>query len=322
MSEDSRFENAPGAAAATPHRQWQVGPAEDGRRLDQFLAVALGISRANARRALARGAVTWRGRVADLAAKGAPVAEGDAIEVAEVVDPSSALPEPEPERSLEILARGPGWLAVDKPAGMPVHPLQPGERGTLANALAAMEPDILGVGEGGLRSGVVHRLDVDTSGVILFATEESQWQTLREAFRRHRVRKTYWALVSGRLEGEGDLSLQLAVTQHRPARVRVLAADDPKPGRGRPTRAHWASLQASDRASLIEVKPATGFLHQIRVSLAHLGHPLFGDPAYEGPADPLAPRHLLHARHVQWHDVEATSEPPADFQAACEGLLA
>ncbi len=317
MSEDSRFEGS----AAAPHRAWQVGPAEEGRRLDQFLAVALGISRAHARRALARGAVTWRGRVADLGAKGATVAEGDEVTVAEVVDPRSALPEPDPGPGVPILARGPGWLAVDKPAGMPVHPLEPGERGTVANALAAQEPGIFGIGEGGLRSGVVHRLDVDTSGALLFATEEGRWKALREAFRRHRVRKTYWALVTGRLEGEGELALQLAVTQHRPARVRVVAPDDPRAGQSRSTRATWASLRATDRASLIEVRPATGFLHQIRVSLAHLGHPLFGDPAYGGPADPVAPRHLLHARHVRWHDVEATAEPPADFQAASEELL-
>jgi len=319
MSEESRFEDT---AAATGRQEWRVGPAEQGRRLDQFLAGALGISRANARRTLARGAVTWRGRVADLGAKGAQVEEGDAIEVAEIVDPGSALPEPEPDSPLHILARGPGWIAVDKPAGTPVHPLEPGEHGSLSNALVAREPDILGIGEGGLRSGVVHRLDVETSGVLLFATEQPRWEMLREAFRRHRVRKTYWALVEGRLEGEGELTLQLAVTQHRPARVRVLSESDPKHGRGRPTRLAWTALQATDRASLIEVRPATGFLHQIRVSMAHLGHPLFGDPAYGGPVHEVAPRHLLHARHIRWHDVEAASEPPADFLEAQAELLA
>ena len=311
----------PGPRDRPEPRIWEVGPAEDGDRLDVFLARVLSVSRANARRALARGAVQWRGRPADLAAKGAPVQEGESISVVDVVDPASAAPVPEPDAALEILATGNGWLAVNKPAGKPVHPLEPKEVGTLLNALIAREPAMLGVGEAGLRSGVVHRLDVNTSGVLFFATEEEAWQRIRDAFRRHRVRKEYWALVQGRLEGEDDLSLQLAVTQHRPAKVRVIGPEDPDPGRGRPTRLAWKSLRASDEASLIEVRPTTGFLHQIRATLAHLGHPLFGDTAYGGPAHELAPRHLLHARHAQWHDVGALCEPPEDFQRALAALL-
>lgn len=301
--------------------QWQVGPAEDGTRLDSFLARVLGISRANARRTLSSGAVSWRGRTADLSAKGAPLQEGDAVEVAAVVDPARAHPLADPDAQLSVLAEGEGWLAVDKPAGTPVHPLSPDETGTLLNLLAAREPGIVGVGEGGLRSGVVHRLDVNTSGVMLFATSEPSWQRLRAAFRSHQVEKVYWALASGRLEGQGELELQLAITQHRPARVRVVAPHDAKPGRGRPTRLRWRTLALGEEASLVEVRPATGFLHQIRASLAHLGHPLFGDLAYGGPEHPLAPRHLLHARELRWREVEAACEPPEDFARARDALV-
>ncbi len=335
MSEPSRFgEDPPSDAAPTAEipsddasseddgtRELRVGPAEEGQRLDYFLATKLGISRANVRRALARGVVSWRGRPADPAAKGAQVHEGDELCVREAVDPRSAAPIPEPDRALQILAEGPGWCAVDKPAGTPVHPLEPHEQGTLLNALAARHPQIVGVGEGGLRSGVVHRLDVDTSGVLLFATEASSWERLRDAFRRHRVEKLYWALVQGRLEGEGELSLTLTVSQHRPARVRVVDAGGADGGRGRLTQLAWRSLRASDAASLVEVRPVTGFLHQIRASLAHLGHPLLGDPAYGGPEDPRAPRHLLHARHVRHREIEAESEPPDDFANALEAFL-
>ncbi|MAE96914.1 MAG: RNA pseudouridine synthase [Deltaproteobacteria bacterium] len=321
MSAGSRPGGEPPADPRPPVGRWQVGPAEGGTRLDAFLARVLGISRANARRTLSSGAVTWRGRRADLSAKGAPLQEGDAVEVAEVVDPARAHPVADPAAPLAVLAEGEGWLAVDKPAGTPVHPLSPDERGTLLNALAARQPGIVGVGEGGLRSGVVHRLDVETSGVMLFATAEGPWQRLREAFRRHQVEKVYWALARGRLEGQSDLELQLAVTQHRPARVRVVSPDDAQPGRGRPTRLAWRSLAVGDDASLIEGRPATGFLHQIRASLAHLGHPLYGDRAYGGPEHPLAPRHLLHARMLRWREVEATCEPPEDFARARDALI-
>ncbi|MCP3987234.1 MAG: RluA family pseudouridine synthase [bacterium] len=312
MSEDSR--PAPGGYEGV------VGPNEDGWRLDAYLAASLGISRARARRALARGTVTWRERPAGLDAKGAPIAEGDRIQVVREPDPSEALPLAEPDAPLEIVASGDGWVALDKPAGTPVHPLEVDEGGSLANALIARHPELQGVGEGGLRSGVVHRLDVDTSGVLLFALREDAWQRLREAFRSHKVEKTYLAIVAGRLEGEGELALQLSVGRHRPAKVRVLSKDDARPGRGRPTRTRWRSRVAGDEASLVEAWPATGFLHQIRVSLAHLGHPILGDSRYGGPEHPLAPRQMLHARQLRWKDVEAGCEPPADFAAAIRRL--
>src|SRR5215470_16869036 len=115
----------------------EVQASEAGRRLDLFLAERLSLSRGGARRLLASGAVRVGGR---------------------------------------LLAEGPGWLVADKPAGAPVHPLAAGERGTLLGAVAARHPEIQGIGEGGLRSGVVHRLDVDTSGALLFATDAAQWR--------------------------------------------------------------------------------------------------------------------------------------------------
>ncbi len=310
MSGSARFEET---------HAWSVGPSEGGQRLDSFLATALGVSRADVRRVLARGLVSWRGRPARLQAKGATVTEGDRIEVAAFQDPARARPLSQPELPLGVLARGEGWLAVDKPAGTPVHPLAPEERGTLLNALIAREPEVFGVGEAGLRSGVVHRLDVHTSGVLLFATREPAWQRLRSAFRRHRVAKEYHALVVGRLEGEGELELRLAVTRHRPARVRVVDAKET--GRGRATRLRWRALSPGEAASLVEVRPETGFLHQIRASLAHLGHPVLGDLAYGAPPHPLAPRQLLHARSLRWREVAATCEPPGDFVRAQEALL-
>jgi 23S rRNA pseudouridine1911/1915/1917 synthase len=294
-----------------------VSPERAGMRLDAFLADELRVSRAAARRLLERGAVAVDGRALALGEKGAPLAAGQTLAVQRVPARETEQPIAQPELALRILARGPGWVAVDKPAGVPVHPLDPAETGTALNFVVAHFPEIAGVGEAGLRSGVVHRLDVDTSGALLFATEQGRWEQLRGGFRGHHVEKVYRALVHGQLTGGGELVLHLAVAQHRPARVRVVAAAD---ARSRRTAMRWRALAQLRGATLVEARPATGFLHQIRASLAHLGHPLLGDSAYGAPPSPLAPRHLLHAAYVAYRDVEAESPDAEDFAAALLAL--
>jgi len=264
------------------------------------------------RRLLAAGGVRVGAGATGLSAKGRLLEPGERVAVEEPALAAAAVPEPEPGAPLVVLAEGEGWLAVDKPAGVAVHPLAPGERGTLLNALVARHPEVTGIGEGGLRSGVVHRLDVDTSGVLLFATDELRWLDLREAFRRHRVAKTYRALVHGRLAGEGELVLHLSVLRHRPARVGVV---EPGAGKSRRTELRWRALEEFRDTTLVEVSPRTGFLHQIRASLAHLGHPLLGDAAYGAP-EGFAARHLLHAARVAVDDVAAESPNAADFAEA------
>jgi 23S rRNA pseudouridine1911/1915/1917 synthase len=210
----------------------RVGSDEVGARLDAFLALRLGVSRARARRLLAQGSVSVDGRPAAAAAKGALLAAGTLVEVCAPADAADERPVAEPRRALRLLAEGQGWVALDKPAGVPVHPLVANETGTLLNALVARFPQVAGVGEGGLRSGVVHRLDVDTSGVVLFATAQRCWERLRAAFAEHRVEKRYRALVLGRLAGEGREEVGLIVARHRPARVRVIDPRHDARGRG------------------------------------------------------------------------------------------
>ncbi len=297
---------------ASGERSWVVSEGEAGARLDVFLAGMLGASRGQVRALLAAGGVRIGAGATGLAAKGRLLAPGERVALAEPTLAAAAAPAAEPEAELVVLAEGSGWLALDKPAGVPVHPLAPGERGTLLNALVARHPEVTGIGEGGLRSGVVHRLDVDTSGVLLFALDELRWLELREAFRRHRVAKIYRALVHGRLAGEGELVLHLSVLRHRPAHVGVV---EPGAGRSRRTELRWRSLEQFADATLVEVKPRTGFLHQIRASLAHLGHPVLGDVAYGAP-EGVAPRHLLHAARVAIEDVVVESPDAADFAEA------
>ena len=294
-----------------------VAPEEAGARLDAWLAARLGVPRARARRLVAQGAVSVDGRLASPAAKGASLAAGAHVEISAPAAAAAETPIAEPGAPLEILAEGPGFVAVHKPPGMPVHPLEPGERGTLLGAVAARFPAIVGVGEAGLRSGVVHRLDVDTSGVVVFATEPGRFERLRDAFRSHRVEKIYRAIVLGELADEDVLDVGLVMARHRPAKVKVVDPRRDARGRGaRRGRLRWRALEDLGTATLLEIQLETGHLHQIRATFAHVGHPVAGDRLYGPPADedPTgAPRQMLHAARVKVDDVEASSPDPPDF---------
>jgi len=299
-------------------RAFVVAPADAGRRLDAWLAERLAIGRAGVRRLLESGRVVVDGRPFERRDKSTPLASGARVAVAAFAPPAERRAIAEPERPLVVRAEGAGWIALDKPAGVPVHPLRDDETGTLLNALVARRPEVHGVGEGGLRSGVAHRLDVDTSGVVLFATDEPTWQRLRAAFRAHRVEKVYRALVLGRLAGAGEARLSLVVARHRPAYVRAV---DPETRGARRTSLAWRALAHGGGATLVEVRPKTGFLHQIRATFAALGHPLVGDRTYAAD-DPIgAPRHLLHAARIAVDEIEAESPDAPDFAAAVAARL-
>jgi 23S rRNA pseudouridine1911/1915/1917 synthase len=201
---------------------------------------------------------------------------------------------------------------------MPVHPLAPDETGTVLNALIVWMPQMHGVGEGGLRSGVVHRLDVDTSGTLLLATKEDAWRRLRDAFRRHETTKRYQAIALGRwsLAEEGQCRLPLVVAQHRPAKVRV-AADGHRTDAGvRLCDTRWRVAQRFPNATLLDITLGTGFLHQIRATLSHLSHPLAGDRHYAraGVVDRSgAERPMLHASRLAVGEIDVSCEAPADF---------
>jgi 23S rRNA pseudouridine1911/1915/1917 synthase len=295
-----------------------------GRRLDVFLAENLCLSRAQARRLLARGDVRIDGRRVATSAKGEALRAGATVQVAPFTRPEQQQPLPEPDAPLVVLARGPGWLAIEKPPGVPVHPLEPEETGTVLNAVIARHLELRGVGEGGLRSGVVHRLDVDTSGVLLVATEEEAWQRLRGAFQERRIEKVYRALVRGRLERDDSAVVGLVTARHRPARVRVVSGEEEIRARGvRICSMRWRPLEVYARATLVEVRPETGFLHQIRVVLAHHGFPLLGDRRYGSEDDGSgAGRHMLHAASLSWQGGAAQSPDPEDFEALRAQLAA
>ena len=279
-------------------RVLDVTEGDTGTRLDVFLARQLALSRAYARRLIERGSVR-RGRQS--AAKGALLQAGERIDVEPFRHPREG-PLPAPELSLEIVARSEGWLAVNKPAGLPSHPLDFDARHSVVNAFLARHPEARSVGNEPLQCGLVHRLDTLTSGVLLFATDAEAWTRARDAFRSGRARKRYLARVHGQVEHELDLAVRLA---HRGERMRVVAEG------GLEARAHARPLVVEGDTTLLEVDLYTGVRHQIRVSLAHLGHPILGDRVYGSPL--ALERHWLHALRLGIDTFEAEAPPPPEL---------
>ncbi len=282
-----------------PERILEVGPAEAGQRLDAVVARALGLSRGWVRKLLDAGRVLLAGKPA---AKGAILHTGDRIDVLPFARPETG-PIANPELALRILRESAGLIAVDKPAGLPVHPLGPDETHTALNALVARSPELVGVGEGGLRSGVVHRLDPGTSGVLVFALHEAAWRSARSAFAEKRVAKRYVARVHGAFAGDRELELRL---ENRGGHVRVVA----RGGRLAVSRIH--TLETGSETSLVEISMRTGVRHQIRATLTELGHPIVGDRLYGSTA--ALDRHWLHAASIAWDDFAAESELPLELR--------
>jgi 23S rRNA pseudouridine1911/1915/1917 synthase len=294
----------------------QVEEGTEVQRLDRLLADRLGVSRARIRHLLEVGQISLAGRVLSLSDKSHPATVGEKFEIAGALRAEEESPISRLDLPCEIISEGNGWIVVNKSPAQGVHPLRFDQEDTVLNAVMARRPSILGVGEGGLRSGVVHRLDVDTSGALLLATEESTWSRLRGAFIDHRVDKRYRAIVAGRYETARRLDLSLEITRHQPAHVEVRES-------GRPCRLYARPLQLFESATLIDVKLETGFLHQIRATMAHLGHPVLGDEEYGGVGEEMpiqVKRQMLHAEKLDVDEVRVRIEPPADFEAALAEL--
>jgi len=271
-------------------REFPVPAAQDNERVDLVVKEALGLSRAEIKRLFDEAQVRVDGRVAK---KGLSVRAGQSIRV--------ALPEAQPRAAvadasfeLEILHADETLVFANKPAHRPSHPLRPGETGTVANALVARFPELGAASEDPREGGLCHRLDVETSGVILAARTRPAWTALREAFgQRGGVDKRYWALVSGPLADEGEIDLPLRHHPRHPDRVEADPSGNPG---AREAVSEFRVLARAGERSLVEVKILTGVLHQVRAHLASVGAPLVGDAIYGGPAWPGLDRFFLHAR--------------------------
>lgn len=297
-----------------PTRQVEVPDALGGERADKVLAALTGVSRSLARRLLEEGKVACEGVVL---APGRPVGAGRVLTVTLPEAGSGLVPE-----EIPFLVRyEDSYLAVvDKPAGVVVHPGAGRERGTLAAGILARWPQVRGVGEDG-RWGIVHRLDRETSGLLVVGLTAEAWAALRAAINLHRVERTYLALVNGRpAAAAGTVDAPLGRHQRRRGLVQVTTG-------GRPARTHYRCLACWPEAgrSLLEVRLETGRTHQIRVHLAAIGLPVVGDPVY-GRAGGASGRLFLHAcrlcfsHPVTGEPIDVRSPLPADLQAVRDGL--
>jgi 23S rRNA pseudouridine1911/1915/1917 synthase len=180
---------------------------------------------------------------------------------------------------------------------VPTHPLRPGERGTLAGAVAARYPECASASADAREGGAVHRLDAGTSGCVLFARDRGAWEALRGALSRREVEKAYRALVAGRVEAGGVCSVPLAQLGGRSVAVPDPARLPARAGAPRPAETLYEPVRAFERHTLLEVRIPTGAMHQIRAHLAWLGHPVAGDVEYGGEAAALPglSRQFLHA---------------------------
>jgi len=200
---------------------------------------------------------------------------GDQVRI-EIPDRAVAAPlEPE-ARPLDIVYEDASLIVLDKPAGLVVHPGAGIRRGTLAHALLHHAPEIAAVGGAG-RPGIVHRLDRDTSGLMVVAKTEQAHRALVEAIQERRVHRTYLALVWG-VPRSAMGSIDTSFGRHPRDRKRMAVLTHG----GKPARTHWRILERLGLASVLEVRLETGRTHQIRVHLEHIGHPVVGDPVYGG----------------------------------------
>jgi 23S rRNA pseudouridine1911/1915/1917 synthase len=305
-----------------------VAEPDQTRRLDQFLASRTEFSRARLARWLKDGQVQVNEQSRPASYRVRP---GDRVSLTvPPPEPSDLTPEALP---LDILFEDQDIILVNKPPGLVVHPA-PGHRGgTLLNALVHHCPDLAEVGDLS-RPGLVHRLDKDTSGVLVVAKTAAAHAHLVRQFHDREVEKVYVALVWGRFDQRCG-KIDQEVGRHPTARQKMSA----HPRRGKPAVTFWRVLEEyPGPLTLLELSPKTGRTHQLRVHLAALGHPIVGDATYGGGATrlkenprlrdlrPLVQRQLLHARSlrlihpVSGEAVVAEAPLPEDFQVVLNKL--
>jgi 23S rRNA pseudouridine1911/1915/1917 synthase len=300
----------------TEKRRLVVRPQEAGARLDAYLAGAFpDVSRSVAATLVRDGHVTVNGRVQRSSYR---VGATDEVAVTVVRQPAlSAAPE---EMPLDIVYQDPDLAVIDKPAGLVVHPAPGHPAGTLANALAARFPGARAVGDQE-RPGIVHRLDRDTSGLMVVALTAAAHAHLQRQIAGHEAGRKYLALVTGHLPAsEGTIDAPIG----RDLRDRKKMATHGAASRS--ARTSYRVLESLPGFDLLEATLHTGRTHQIRVHFAAAGHPIAGDVTYGGPALPGLHRQFLHAYRLQMESpstgqvLRFHSPLPEDLTAILEEL--
>ena len=271
------------------------------RRLDLFLTEQCDdLSRSEVQRLISDGHVTVDGAAATSSTK---LIRGREVSVT-IPDPveSDLVPERLP---LNIVYEDADILVVDKAAGMTVHPAPGHPSRTLANAVLALCPDLRGIG-GTLRPGIVHRLDKDTSGLMVVAKTQHAHTRLSSQLKARRFEKVYLALVHGSLSPDAA-AIEAPIGRDPRNRKRMAVVAD-----GRAALTRYSVLERPKSYSLVEVRPVTGRTHQIRVHMAAVGHAVVGDALY-GSAEQKLSRHFLHAQGLGFK--HPSTGKPVEFQA-------
>jgi 23S rRNA pseudouridine1911/1915/1917 synthase len=294
-----------------------VGAGDDATRLDALIATSLeGVSRTLAQGLIASGRVSLNGRECRKPAQ--RVAAGDRVELT-VVRPPPLSAEPE-DIAIKIVYQDPDLAIIDKPAGLVVHPAPGHASGTLANALAARFPGSADAG-GPERPGIVHRLDKDTSGLMVVALNPAALTALQSQIQERSASRRYLALVRGHprpQQGTIDAPIGRDPGHRQKMAVHGIAA--------RPARTSYRVIDELEGFSLIEATLHTGRTHQIRVHLSAAGHPVAGDTVYGGPQLPGLERHFLHAYQLavrspsSGKELVFTSPLPPDLSRALARL--
>lgn len=262
----------------------------DGERLDKVVAAnAPDLSRAVVQRLIKQGQVTVNGRSSKPSHR---VEAGDEVLVQ---IPATQQPQVLAEQvALDVIYEDEHLLLVNKPSGMVVHPAYGHESGTLVNALLGHCPQLRDVG-GTERAGIVHRLDKDTSGLLVVAKNEEAHSALQRQFKRRSVKKTYLALVEGHPEpSQGVIDAPIGRDKRQRKRMAIVRS-------GRTALTAYRIIEHFDEHSLVELQPESGRTHQLRVHLAWLGCPVVGDRVYGYRRQHLLKhRHFLHARQLEF----------------------
>jgi 23S rRNA pseudouridine1911/1915/1917 synthase len=249
--------------------------------------------------------------------------KGDRLELGMqlVVDAPAVPIEADPSLPLAILFESRDFVIANKPAGLPTAPLVRTESRSLAAALLARYPEMQGVGFREREPGLVHRLDTETSGVVLAARNQAAFQAARGVFESALLDKRYLALVQVGLAPRGEVRTLLGPDSSDPRRVRVFE-HEPTDGYTKQAVTTYSVLRSGARYALVELAAERAFRHQVRAHLAYLGYPIVGDALYGGaPEASLGARHALHGSYIAWagdaarEGFEATAPLPDELGA-------
>ena len=293
----------------------QTLTANRGARLDVLIAEGCKVTRSQVAKWIAAGQCEVNGVTAQKA--GAAVKQGDviAVQIPEVTPPAV-----EKENiPIQILYQDEDLAVVDKPYGMVVHPANGNQTGTLVNALLYSLDGLSGIG-GVQRPGIVHRLDKDTSGIMIVAKNDRAHLHLSKQLKDRVMEKHYLAVVEGEMKDDEGMIDQPIGRSKRDRKKMAVVPD------GRPAQTEWTMLEHLRNAALLDVHILTGRTHQIRVHMRYIHHPVAGDPLYGQKNGLKTPRMLLHAHTLAFthprtgERVVFTAPPPVEFEQALQKL--